>query len=129
MMHDRQDAHPADPQSLRASLHSDLGAALKARQPEAVTALRTTIAAIDNAEAVDPKTDTPRHGSGPVAGALTGVASTEVPRRRLSMAEQRAILRNQLNELIIEADRYHSLGQTAAAQRLRREADVLREYL
>jgi len=39
-------------QALRAALRQDLTAALRARDAEALAALRTAVAAIDNAEAV-----------------------------------------------------------------------------
>lgn len=100
---------------LRTLLRRDLGTALKARDAEAAAALRTAIAAIDNAEAVDPTT--------------MSVGSTEVPRRDLSMADVRAILHNHIDDYVTEADRYQSLAQQDAAQRLRRQADTLRRYL
>jgi uncharacterized protein len=87
---------------LRDLLRRDLGTALKARDAEAVAALRTTIAAIDNAEAVDTTT--------------IGVGSTEVPRRDLSMDDARAILHNHIDDYVTEADRYESLGQQHSAQ-------------
>jgi uncharacterized protein len=111
----QQPGQPIDAHALRALLRRDLGTALKARHAESVAALRTTIAAIDNAEAVDPAT--------------VGVGSTEVPRRDLSMADTRAIVHNHIDDYVTEADRYQSLGQEDAAQRLRRQADTLRAYL
>jgi hypothetical protein len=103
IMQEQERDHPTDPQELRAALRRDLASALKARQTEAVAAQRTAIA--------------------------TGVGSTEVPRRNLSIADLYAILHNQANDYTKEADRYQSLGQLDAAQRLRREVDTLRRYL
>ncbi|HEY1016295.1 MAG TPA: hypothetical protein VGE07_26530, partial [Herpetosiphonaceae bacterium] len=60
---------PAPP--LRERLKHDVLAATKARQSAAVTTLRSLLAAIDNAEAVDPAT---------VAAAPGRPAPTEVPR-------------------------------------------------
>ncbi|TAK68314.1 MAG: hypothetical protein EPO13_12060 [Actinomycetota bacterium] len=102
---------------------------MKARRPDAVTALRTAIAAIDNAAAVDPTVETPGAAGDHVAGARTGVGSTEAARRRLGSDELHAILRDQITERLSEADRYDSLGRVEDAQRLRREADVLSAYL
>jgi uncharacterized protein len=110
-----QAGRPADAHALRALLRRDLGAALKARRAEAVAALRTTIAAIDDAEAVDPIT--------------VGIGVTEVARRDLSIADVRAVLHNHFDDYVTEADRYQSLGRQDAAQRLRRQADTLRRYL
>ncbi len=106
---------PADAHGLRALLRRDLGVALKTRRAEAAAALRTTIAAIDNAEAVDPAT--------------VEDGSTEVARRDLSMADVRAVLHNHIDDYVTEAERYQSLGRHDAAQRLRRQADTLRPYL
>ena len=115
MTQDQQAAQPADAHALRAVLRRDLGIALKTRRAEAVAALRTTIAVIDNAEAVDPTT--------------VGVGSTEVPRRDLSIADVRAVVADHIDDYVTEADRYQSLGRHDAAQRLRRQADTLRTYL
>lgn len=115
-MTQNQSAHqPADAHALRTLLRRDLGVALKTRRAEAVAALRTTIAAIDNAEAVDPTT--------------IGAGSTEVPRRDLSIAEVRAVMHDHIDDYVTEAERYQSLGRNDAAERLRRQADTLRAYL
>jgi uncharacterized protein YqeY len=119
-----------DVQTLRSALRADLVAAMKARQPDAVTALRTAIAAIDNAEAIVVVDDV----GGPlasehIAGARAGVGSTEAHRRVLSLAEVRAILEAQISERIVEANRYDALAQHDAASRLRREAEVLQRYV
>ncbi|WP_036438547.1 hypothetical protein [Mycobacterium sp. URHB0044] len=106
---------PADAHALRALLRRDLGVALKTRHAEAVAALRTTIAAIDNAEAVDPAT--------------VDADSTEVARRELSIADVRAVLHDHVDDYVAEADRYELLGRHDAAQRLRRQAETLRKYL
>lgn len=121
---------PEDAQALRALLRTDLVAAMKARRTEAVSALRTAIAVIDNAEAVE----TPAHASvhavsEHVAGARTGAGSTEAERRVLSLDDVRALLQAQVDDRTGEADRYDAYGQRDAALRLRREADVLSQYL
>lgn len=121
---------PEDAAALRSLLRADLVAAMKARRTEAVTALRTAIAVIDNAEAVEAPAQAASHaGSEHVAGARTGVGSTEAERRVLSLAEVRALLRAQVEDRTGEADRYDTYGQRDAALRLRREADVLSRYV
>lgn len=115
--------------SLRARLRTDLVAAMKARDTDAVAALRTTIAAIDNAEAVEAGASTRGTGGEHIAGAVAGVGSTEAERRALSPDDVRAIVQEQIADRTAEADRYVSLGQTDAAGRLRREAEALRTYL
>ncbi|MEU8790872.1 hypothetical protein [Streptomyces sp. NPDC048643] len=120
---------PEDAQALRSLLRADLVAAMKARRTEAVTALRTAIAVIDNAEAVEAPAQAAHAVSEHVAGARTGVGSTEAERRVLSVDDVRALLRAQVDDRIGEADRYDTYGQRDAALRLRREADVLGQYL
>jgi uncharacterized protein YqeY len=118
-----------DARALRSMLRSDLVAAMKARQPEVVSALRTAIAAIDNAEAIEVHDSVEVRASRHFAGAQAGVGSTEAARRVLSIGEVRSLLEAQVSDRIAEADRYDALNQRAAASRLRREADVLRRYL
>ncbi|MFG2433410.1 hypothetical protein [Streptomyces sp. NPDC048508] len=121
---------PEDAQALRSLLRTDLVAAMKARRTEAVSALRTAIAVIDNAEAVETPAQASVHAvSEHVAGAGTGVGSTEAERRVLSLDDVRALLQAQVDDRTGEADRYDTYGQVDAALRLRREADVLSRYL
>nr|MDT0662861.1 hypothetical protein [Micromonospora sp. DSM 115978] len=110
-------------------LRADLVAAMKARRPEVVAALRTAIAAIDNAEAVQAPDRTAAASSEHVAGARSGVGSTETDRRVLAIADVHALLAAQVTERVAEADRYDSYGRHDAAARLRREADALSRYL
>lgn len=119
-----------DPERLRTRLRSDLTAALKARDRDSVAALRTALAAIDNAEAVPP----PPGGrsmvsSEYVAGTSVGLGSAEAARRELTPDDVLAVLRAQIGEGLAEADTYAAHGQADAADRLRRQADVLRAYL
>jgi hypothetical protein len=79
-----------------------------------VSALRTAIAAIDDAEAVDP--------------AAYAVGTTEVARRSLSTDDVRAVLRAHIDGFLTEADGYDALGRHDAAARLRRQADALCGY-
>ena len=62
------------------TLRRALTAALKARDAVAVSALRSALAAIENAGAVDPG-HAPPPGSGPIAGAVDGLGAAEVERR------------------------------------------------
>lgn len=117
-----------DPHTMRATLRTDLTAAMKARDSPAVSALRTAIAAIDNAESVDP-TESTTTGNSHIVGAVTGLGAAEAARRVLSATDVRAILRAQIDDRAAEADRYDSLEQAEAAKRLRGEAAVLAKYL
>ena len=114
---------------LRAALRQGLTTAMKARDSDARSALRTAIAAIDNAEAVAaPSTEAPVT-SAHVAGTRSGAGSTEAARKQLGGNEVRDILRGQVAEHASEADRYDALGQADAAERLRRQARTLEAYL
>lgn len=115
---------------MRANLRADLTAALKARNRAAVTALRSALAAIDNAEAV-PVDDPLDSASGNVhgAGSAIGLGAAEAERRHLTEADLRSIVENEVSERSAAAQEYEQLGRTDLAQRLRAEAEVLSRYL
>ncbi|RIU00528.1 GatB/YqeY domain-containing protein [Mycobacteroides abscessus] len=117
-----------DPHALRATMRADLCVAMKARNSRAISALRTAIAAIDNAESVDSTAEI-APASAHIAGATIGLGTAEVPRRSLSPAQVHAILRAQIDERSAEADRYETLGQIEAAEGLRGEAQIIAAYL
>jgi uncharacterized protein YqeY len=110
-----------DSDGLRAALRADLAAAMKSRDADAVAALRTAIAAIDNAEAVDRPEREAATTSDRFAGSHVGVGSTEVARRDLTLHDVQEIVSEQMAERLTEADRYDQLG--------RREAAALAKYL
>lgn len=116
-----------DSHALRATMRADLSVAMKARNSRAISALRTAIAAIDNAESVDSTATAP--ASAHIAGAAIGLGAAEAPRRSLSPAQVHAILRAQIDDRSAEADRYETLGQIEAAEGLRGEAQIIAAYL
>src|SRR4051812_41165318 len=90
--------------SLRQRLRTALPAAMKSRDRSATSALRATLAAIDNAEAVAP-------AGGEVRGqaleqVAMGVGATEVARRALTDVEVEQIVRAELAERETAADEY-----------------------
>jgi uncharacterized protein len=116
--------------ALRSRLRQDLTAAIKARDSAAVAALRSTIAAIENAESVDRAEAMPPHASSQhIAGATAGVGSADVERRVLTEDDELAIVRQQVIERDRAAAEYVQLGQGDEAHRLRQEAELLRRYL
>lgn len=121
----------SDPDQLRGRLRAGLTAAMKARDKDAVAALRTALAAIDNAEAVPPVPTVagPAATSESIAGAAVGLRSTEVTRRELTPDDLQVVLRAQIDERHTEAATYDGLGRADDAERLRREAAVLETYL
>jgi hypothetical protein len=119
-----------DIEALKGALRRDLTAAMKEHDRSTATALRTALAALDNAEAVTvPANGKVVAAAAHVAGAGSGVGSTEAGRRSVTGDEAREVLRGLIAEQSGEADRYDTLGQAAAAQRLRAQAGVLRKYL
>lgn len=114
---------------IRATMRRDLVVALKARSADSASALRTALAAIDNAEAVDTDAATAFHHDGPTAGATVGLGSSEVARRVLTVADVHSVVGAVIAEYLVEADRYVSLHQVEAADGLRRRAEALRPYL
>ncbi|HEX3201485.1 MAG TPA: UvrD-helicase domain-containing protein [Actinomycetes bacterium] len=129
---------------IRTRMRRALTAAMKARDRSAVTALRSALAAIDNAEVVDPANTPPATarrpgpgkappgdppGEGRIAGAALGVGAAEVERRTLTPAETQAIVREEVTERQAAADAYERAGRSGPAERLRAEAEVLTAYL
>lgn len=119
----------AGPAGLRERLRGALPGAIRARDAAAVAALRSALAAIDNAEAVDPAQAPPPGGEVEIAGAVVGLGAAEVERQPLTEARMEAIVRAEVAERRAAADDYERAGQLERAERLRREADVLSAHL
>jgi len=139
---------PDPDEDLRGRLRRALPAAMKARDAPAVTALRSALAAIDNAEAVDnpdraevaeapPGAEAPPAGARPpageeapaFAGTVPGVGAAEAERRRLTPAQAAEIVRAEVADRQAAADAYDRAGQAERADRLRTEARILGSYL
>jgi uncharacterized protein len=124
---------------LRDRLRRALPAAMKARDRPAVTALRSALAAIDNAEAVDAEPDgweIADAGAAAVdatypglAGTVAGVGATEVERRDLNPAQMEDIVRTEIDTREVAVAVFERLGQHEHAERLRAEVNVLRSHL
>ena len=113
--------------ALRDELRAALTAAIKAHDGDAVAVLRTTLAAIDNAEAVS--TEHPSTaGGGPIAGALPGLGAGEAPRRELTEDAVVAIVQAEVAELLASAGECADLGQPDRAAALIAQAAVLQAY-
>jgi uncharacterized protein YqeY len=114
---------PARP--VRQRLELALREALRARDPVARSALRSALAAIDNASAV-PAEQAPAASAGPhFAGAVAGLGAGEAGRRPLTEAEILDIVRAEVAERQAAARDYDQAGHPGQADRLRREAGVL----
>lgn len=116
--------------TMRDRLRAALKVAMKARDAAAVNALRTALAAVDNAEAVaGPTAATAPLVEGVIAGAAAGVGATEVARRELTEDEVTAIVAAEVDERRAAADDYRTAGQFGRAARLTAEADALAAHL
>lgn len=116
--------------SMRERLRAALKVAMKARDAAAVNALRTALAAVDNAEAVAvPATAATPLVEGVIAGAAAGVGATEAPRRVLTEDEVAAIVAAEVDERRAAAGDYRDAGQFGRAARLTAEADALAAHL
>jgi hypothetical protein len=113
--------------SLRQRLRIALPAAMKSRDRSAISALRATLAAIDNAEAVVPAGGEVRGQA--IEQVALGVGATEVARRTLTDVEVEEIVRAELAERETAADEYDRAGRTERADQLRSEARALAAHL
>jgi uncharacterized protein YqeY len=134
-----------DPADLRSTLRRDLTTAMKARDAAAVAALRSVLAAIENAAAGRPAEFPlaefpsaefrPGVGRSPIAGSVAGLGAAEVDRRELTDAELTEIVRAEVTDRRAAALEYNGMhqagrsGQSDRADRLHQEADVLASYL
>jgi uncharacterized protein YqeY len=109
---------------LRAHLRRKLRAAVRDRDRIAVGALRDAIAALDNAEAVEPG-ETATAVSEFVAGGVVGLGAAEAERRVLDAESQRAIVKAEVESRLAAAAMYEQHGQSSRAADLRVSADVL----
>lgn len=114
---------------LRAALRSRLTVALRERDRAGAATLRSTLAALDNAEAVPTG-----GGRGPVtsthvAGAAIGVGAAEAERLLLTDRDERDLVGDEIRGLR-EAERlYAEVGEVARASEAGRNAALLGEVL
>ncbi|WP_234391152.1 GatB/YqeY domain-containing protein [Nocardia suismassiliense] len=110
---------------LRARLRAALSVAMKSRDRQAIAALRSTLGAIDNAEAVD----VGEHRAGAVEGSAVGLGVAEVARRELTEADIEQIVRAEIAERHTVAEEYDGVGRAEQAEELRVQAKVLADLL
>ena len=112
----------------RTTLRDALPAARKDRDTARVSALRSALSAIDNAETPDDaRVDAP--SSGTIAGGVVGLGAAEVARRELSDAQIRGLVRAGVDEPLTAARDFTAAGHTERAATLRAEAAVLSDLL
>jgi uncharacterized protein YqeY len=113
---------------VRERLTTALRAAMKARDHTKVSVLRSTLAAIENAEAVEDD-GRPVVTDARIAGSVGGLGAGEAPRAVIDEQASRAIVAREADERSVAAEEYERLGQGDEAARLRAEADVLRSFV
>jgi uncharacterized protein YqeY len=109
----------------QARLRTALAGALRRRDTIAVSALRSALGAISNAEAVAVPPGASATTSADVASAVAGLGAGETRRRSLSEADVGQILRAEISERLVAARDFENRGHPDRAQRLRGEAGVL----
>jgi uncharacterized protein len=114
---------------LRTRLRARLTVAMRERDKAVAASLRSTLAALENAEAVaapsSPVTATSKH----VAGGAVGLGSAEAQRRELSEADEREVVAQEVAELTDAAAAYDGAGAGERADELRRAAEVVTAVL
>lgn len=101
---------------------------MKAQRRDEMAALRTLIAAIDNAESVEDPLPASPSSSEHVAGAVRGLGAADAARRSLSEHDLQRVIENELWERDAQAERLTMLGRADEASRLRTEAHVIARY-
>ncbi len=112
---------------LRQRLRDALPAAMKSRDRVAVTALRATLAAIENAEAIEGEQDVRQ--SLAIEHLPVGPGATEAARRELTEEDVTAIVRTEIADRESAAADYERTGHADRAGQLRDEARVLADQL
>jgi len=108
---------------LRQRLKEALPAAMKSGDKAAVSALRSALSAIDNAEAVERPVETDRNLA--IERIPVGVAAAEMTRRELTEADVEQIVRAEIAEREAAVRTYESAGRVAAASDLRAQIRAL----
>ena len=114
---------------LRTRLRSRLTAAMHERDRALASTLRGVLSALENAEAVPADAGRTVATSEHVAGGSAGVASSEAPRRTLTVAEEREVVVLEVAELHTTAATYDEAGAADHADELRRTAAVVTAVL
>ncbi|WP_370585102.1 hypothetical protein [Nocardia sp. XZ_19_231] len=110
---------------LRERLRAALKPAMKARDLGAVSALRSALAAIDNAEAID----VGEMRAVAMEDSPVGPGAAEASRRDLTEIEIEAIVRREIDERHVAATEYDRIGAIDRRDRLTAEADALAALL
>ncbi|HEX3677675.1 MAG TPA: hypothetical protein VHU79_09845 [Sphingomicrobium sp.] len=111
-------------EQLRCRLQADLKKAMSGRAPREVAVLRTLLAEIDNAQAVQVGTLHQRYSV-----KMFGDGSVEVPRKNVTFADLQARLRVDHDERLAAAAHCQAGGRVKEAEMLRGEAQIVQRYI
>lgn len=115
---------------LRVALRERLTAAMRARDRQTVGAMRSVLAALENAEALPVTSDeTATATSEHVAGAVTGLGAGDAPRRLLSADDERAVMGREVAELRSASATLVAANQHERASELIQMAEAVEEVL
>lgn len=120
---------PTESSSLRQALRDALPGAMKSRDTPARNAIRSALAAIENAEAVQAGGPSPVVTSAHVAGTSVGLGSAEAERLELDAEHILEIVTAEREERLAAAEDYRTKGVTEQAERLEAEAAALDAFL
>lgn len=113
----------------RERLRAELTAARRRRDDLATRALRSAMAAIDNAEATEAPTVGPATTSSHIAGSATGLGAGDAARAELTGEELRRVVVAEVDERHEAADHLVAVGRPEPAAALRAEAQLLETVL
>ena len=102
---------------------------MKARDPIALSAIRSALGAIDNARPVDVQEVRREDSSSHLAGSAEGRGAGDVLRRELTDGQITEIVRDEVEPRKRAAEEYEGLGRDEEAERLRAESMVLQRLL
>ncbi|NTV44705.1 MAG: hypothetical protein HGA67_03345 [Candidatus Yonathbacteria bacterium] len=114
-------------ETLKETLSRDLIIALREKDVPAVTAIKSLMARIDNAGAVDVQAPLAMPMAGGVAGASGDRRLTEVSRKEVSEDDVARIIREEIDEIVGTLDILARHGRPDE-EHLAEQADVLRRY-
>jgi uncharacterized protein len=115
----------SDAHELVERIKRDMHHAMKNNQPVVVSELKSLLARITNAEAIE-QTVTHTNSAASVANAVAGVGSSEAPRKILSLADVKEIIRDEKQE--IETTLTAIDPGTNYAAELREKLTVVQKY-
>lgn len=114
--------------TVRSRLAADLSQAMKEKNAVASQAIRSLLAGIDNAGAVQVEEPVTMPMAGGIAGATEGVGSTEAPRIELSDEDIKQIIQKEIDEMAEAAELIKGSARPEVEQ-LAEKINLLKKYL